>query len=43
MGDFIKNFRQANYLLAFSGGGKNKLNNHIILTQLYNKSINVKN
>ena len=43
MGDFIKNFRQANYLLAFSGGGKNKLNNHIILTQLYNKSINIKN
>lgn len=41
MDQFIKDFREANYLLAFSGGGKNPLSSHIVLTKLYNKNIPV--
>lgn len=41
MADFIQIFREMNYLLAFSGGSKNPLTNHIILTRLYNKNIGI--
>lgn len=41
MCDFIKTFREMQYLLAFDGGRKNPLNQHISLTQLYNKNISV--